>query len=634
MHIVLVLDQFDDGNNGTTVTARRYAQELRKLGHTVTILAGGEDAENKVGAPLHKIPIFEKLIESQGMKFAKPSDKSYYKAFKNADIVHFYMGFRFCRRGEEMARQLQLPTIAAFHTQPENITSSIGMGQSKAANRFLYWWFYHVFYNRFHIIHCPSDFIANELAGHHYDADLRVISNGVDDVFVPHPEIKRTRKPDETFNILMIGRLSGEKRQDLIIEAAKRSKYSGRIRLYFAGQGPKEHEYTRLSKGLSNLPVFGFYSSEELVRLINSCDLYVHASDAEIEGISCMEALACGLVPVISDSPLSATKQFALEDRSLFKAGDAGALAERIDYWIEHPDERLAMEEAYAKSGDKMRVSSCVRQAEQMYTDAIKEFHRKGYKNPGEIPIRRLTHPNAEKVNAQFAKSSSIRSGVNFWVRSIIGILLSFIDIVFLGLSVKGRKNLRAVESGAVTVCNHVHPMDCTAIKVATFPRSIWYTSLRRNLEIPFTGWLVKACGGLPLPEQPMKIARFQKELCKGINRGELIHFYPEGMLVKYSENLRPFHEGAFLTAVKADCPVLPMKITFREPHGIRSIWRHKPFMTLEFKPPLYPKSTLKERAASKDLMERTIRVMNEEEGADYKPAFRPEAAEVPVTMF
>ena len=65
MNIVLVVDQFDDGNNGTTVTARRYAHELRKLGHRVTILAGGEPAEHKICAPNHTIPFFEKLIDSQ-----------------------------------------------------------------------------------------------------------------------------------------------------------------------------------------------------------------------------------------------------------------------------------------------------------------------------------------------------------------------------------------------------------------------------------------------------------------------------------------------------------------------------------------------------------------------------------------
>jgi hypothetical protein len=66
------------------------------------------------GAPY---PVFQKLIESQGMCFAKPDEEAYYTAFKDADIVHFYMPFRFCRRGEELARQMGIPTVAAFHVQ-------------------------------------------------------------------------------------------------------------------------------------------------------------------------------------------------------------------------------------------------------------------------------------------------------------------------------------------------------------------------------------------------------------------------------------------------------------------------------------------------------------------------------------
>ena len=56
-----------------------------------------------------------------------------------------------------------------------------------------------------------------------------------------------------------------------------------------------------------------------------------------------MEAFACGLVPVIADSPRSATPQFALDERSLFPAGDTDVLAERIDWWLEHPEERREM---------------------------------------------------------------------------------------------------------------------------------------------------------------------------------------------------------------------------------------------------------------------------------------------------
>lgn len=87
-------------------------------------------------------------------------------------------------------------------------------------------------------------------------------------------------------------------------------------------------------------------------------DLYVHTSDAEIEAMSCMEAFACGLVPVIADSPRSATPQFALDERSLFPAGDADALAERIDWWIEHPQEREEMEHRYADHASSMHSRS------------------------------------------------------------------------------------------------------------------------------------------------------------------------------------------------------------------------------------------------------------------------------------
>ena len=88
MKIVLVIDQFDDSNNGTTVTARRFAGQLRRRGHEVVILAGGAPCEGKICAPVHRIPVFQKLIESQGMCFAKPDEEAYYTAFKDADIVY------------------------------------------------------------------------------------------------------------------------------------------------------------------------------------------------------------------------------------------------------------------------------------------------------------------------------------------------------------------------------------------------------------------------------------------------------------------------------------------------------------------------------------------------------------------
>lgn len=87
-------------------------------------------------------------------------------------------------------------------------------------------------------------------------------------------------------------------------------------------------------------------------------DLYVHAADVEIEAIACLEAVASGLVPVIADSPLSATSQFALDHRSLFEAGNVDDLAERIDWWYEHATARHQMARVYAESANQYRLKT------------------------------------------------------------------------------------------------------------------------------------------------------------------------------------------------------------------------------------------------------------------------------------
>ncbi len=606
MKIVLVIDQFDHSNNGTTMTARRFAEQLRRRGHTVKVLAAGAPEPDKITVPKHHIPLFQGLIESQGMYFAQPLDEAYYEAFRDADVVHFYMPFRFCRRGECIARQMHIPTVAAFHVQPENITSTLYLGRCKWLNEFLYRRFRDTFYNRFDYIHCPSQFIADQLTLHNYGAECRVISNGVDSAFVPAAApVKRT---DHTFRILMIGRLSQEKRQDLIIQAAALSRHSSEIQLIFAGKGPRLRHDQRLARHLPRKPVFGFYTQEELVELIHSCDLYVHASDAEIEGISCMEAFSCGLVPVISDSPLSATHQFALDERSLFRAGDAQSLAECIDYWIEHPTEKAELGEKYAAYGSGMRVEQCVAQAEQMYTDAIAHWKQSGYRRVEEPRWKRWLHPDAQKAAARYRAGNPMRESAKTLLANLLSPILFLLDTIVWGCSVEGREHLKQVQGGAVTVMNHIHPMDCTMVKLATFPRPIRYISMRSNVEIPFAGWLTHALGAIPLPEDVAELMSLEHRLETGIRQGDWIHYYAEGLLVRYHQEVRPFRKGAFLTAVRADCPVVPMRIICQPPHGIRKLWRHKPFLHIIIGEPLWRDPALKQGQAVKDLMERTHR--------------------------
>lgn len=611
MRIVFVVDQYDSLNNGTTATARRFAEELKKRGHDVSILAAGTEVSEKIQVAKLKIPIFQSLIEKQGFCFARPNDEAYYRAFRNADIVHFFLPTWFCRRGEFIARQMKIPTVSAFHLQPENVTYSIGLGKSKKANAILYRYFYRSFYNRFRYIHCPSEMIADQLKKHEYDAQCRVISNGVNDFFRP----VKTERPsylEGKIVLLMVGRLSGEKRQDLLIEAVQYSKYRDNIQLVFAGRGPKEKKYRKLGRKLKNPPIIRFCNQEELLELFNICDIYVHASDAEIEGISCIEAMACGAVPVISDSELSATKSFALHPNCLFSAGNAKSLAEKIDYWIEHPEERQKMSVLYAEKTDGMRVSKCAAEMEKLYKEVIEDFHAHGYKQPDKSRIRRITHPDADAVSVSYAKKTPFRQVLFSAFTNLLALIIYIIDTVCFGLVIKGKSQLKKVNGGAVTVMNHVHPMDCTMVKLAVFPRRIYFTSLRNNLELPFVGWLIKFCGALPVPTSNGKMVRFIKQIKQGIKNGDLVHFYPEGMLIRNYEGLREFYPGAFYTAVHSDCPVIPMVLINLYPHGLWRLAGGKRRMQLVIGEPQYPNKVLPQKESVIELQNRTWNIMQE----------------------
>ncbi len=379
MIITLVMDQYGDTSNGTTTTAMRLADIMRKHGHTVRIVTSVENVreENVYVVPERNLPLLNSIVHSQGMKLAKPDKKILTDAITGADIVHFFLPFGLSKAGKSIADKLHIATTAAFHVQPENITYTIKMNKVELVNMLIYKIF-EQYYNKFAHIHCPSQMLKDILDGYGYKAKKHVISNGVSDYFVKTDSV-RPKELEGQYLILMSGRFSREKRQDLIIEAVAGSKYADDIRLIFCGKGPWKKSLIKKAEalGLKNKPIFKFCDWQELRDTINYCDLYVHASDVEIEAISCMEAFSCGLVPVISDSPMVATKQFALDEKNLFRKGNAEDLRNKIEYFIEHPDEKREYSERYVEYAKNFRVENCVLEMEKMFETAIAENRAK-----------------------------------------------------------------------------------------------------------------------------------------------------------------------------------------------------------------------------------------------------------------
>ncbi len=292
------------------------------------------------------------------------------------DVVHILLPFKTGRAAIKIAMQLNKPFTTAFHAPAETITSHLGLKNFSPANNYIYRRFYNKFYRHAQFVHCPSEFMANEIRTRGYNMDLRAITNGVTPLF-RKMDVEKPEHLKDKFCILFVGRLSKEKRHDLVIDAVLNSKYKDNIQLIFAGHGPLKETLEKQARNLPNKLMIEFKPKEELVKLINYCDLYVHASDIESEAIACIEAISCGKTAIISDSSRSATKAFALTDKNLFEAGNYLDLAQKIDYFIENPKTLKEQELMYEKYAESFRIESAMNQMEEMFNDAIKFYSTK-----------------------------------------------------------------------------------------------------------------------------------------------------------------------------------------------------------------------------------------------------------------
>lgn len=373
MKIVIVIDLIDLKTNGSVMTALRFADGLKERGHEVRLVAIGANGEHDCCIAERYIPLVTPVAAKNQIKFGKFEEDKIRKTFEGADLVHFIFPFKLEMMCKRLADEMGIPTTAAFHVQPENFSYNMHMGANKLICGFLYSKFRKDFYKDFNRIHCPSAVIAKQLEAHGYKSELYVISNGYDKDFVPPAEKRENGK----FEIVMVGRLSPEKNQKVLVSAIAQCKYKDKIHLNLLGNGPRKKALIKQAQKLGVDVSFGFYPKEQLVQKLQCCDLYVHTAKVETEAIACIEAIACGLVPVISDSKLSATSQFALDERSLFENDNAESLAKKIEYWFENDEERKKMSAVYAKSAFKYSLENSLKKAERMFIDEINEYKAK-----------------------------------------------------------------------------------------------------------------------------------------------------------------------------------------------------------------------------------------------------------------
>jgi glycosyltransferase involved in cell wall biosynthesis len=362
LEIAFVADTLFEPIGGGVIAGRHFVEKLRERHHVVVL---GADACGPDGVPLPGFQLPLRAMRTMRFVMAFPDRAKIARAVANVDVVHLQFPFWLSLATLDEARRAGRKVVAGFHVQPENALTNVGV-RSARARRFVYSYFVEHLYDRVDAVVCPTRFAERKLREHGLRTRTFVVSNGVPPDIGAAPVAPRERA-DDGFLLLAVGRLGAEKRHDVLLEAVARSRHRARIRVVICGAGPRDELLRRLARRLGVRADVGYVPRDELRRLLFTADLFVHPSEVELEGVSVLEAMSAGLPVLVASSPESAAAELALDDRFRFPAGDAGALATRIDGLLADPAELAGARRAYLERARGFELSASVDSLVRVY---------------------------------------------------------------------------------------------------------------------------------------------------------------------------------------------------------------------------------------------------------------------------
>ena len=336
---MLVSDQYPPMVGGVPTVVSQLAAGFAARGHDVAVLApsgGWRGGTGSTGAAQVSYagsapwPLYPGLR----IAIARPATIRRQVAAFGPDVVHAHSPLTLGRAALAAARQLAIPVVYTNHYLPANVLPA--MRQRPAAFDRAFYSYLVGFGNRCALVTAPTATALGLLKVRGLAAPSRVISNGIDTTsFRPGPAdaVLRDRYGlvGDVPVILSLGRLSPEKRADVLIDAVARLTVPARLVL--AGTGPDAGRLAARARklGVASQVLFpGFIPDADIAGLYRLGQVFATASEAELQGITTMHALASGL-PVVA-ARAGALAELVTHGTSgyLFVPGQASQAAEYI----------------------------------------------------------------------------------------------------------------------------------------------------------------------------------------------------------------------------------------------------------------------------------------------------------------
>ncbi len=386
MHIMIVTDQYPPMIGGVPTVTHDLAVDLVQRGHAVWVAApsyGMRDARRlEQGVRIYRYSSFEwPAYKELRIPFLPIMPMRSLLKKSEPDIIHIHSPAVLGNIAQIVAGGLRKPVIATNHYLPINMSRSltsdplIGKHFSNVTYSYLV-----NFCNRCEYVTAPTMTALKLLYEHGLHAPARAISNGIDlTKFTPGPPDPAIRErfnlPQDKPLILHVNRLSEEKRVNILIDAVAKMHNNAHVAL--VSTGPAEQELRAQVADLhveDRVSFLGYVRDADLLALRRSSEFFAIPSEADLQSLATMEAMACGL-------PVVAANAYALpelvhhnKNGFLFKGGDSTEMAHYMDQLVDDADLRKRMGAESLQIIAKHDRTQVLDQWEELYHRLSREF--------------------------------------------------------------------------------------------------------------------------------------------------------------------------------------------------------------------------------------------------------------------
>jgi glycosyltransferase involved in cell wall biosynthesis len=384
LRIAMICDPIGEYKAGAIVSVIRFSKLLIDRGHHVVFI-GAKTKDHNTDDYIRGIKTYRyrslPLPKSGGWHLAFPTISEIKKVLRQEkiDLIHVILPMPGAIVAIKAAKSLGIKIVAHSHSQPENLFMDapkfLRPSLDGIWNTFLAW-----LYSKGDAIVYPS-IMAFTLLKHLTSPDKKsvVISNGVNTDEYKPTEIgdfySRFEIPTDTTKIVYVGRLFPEKSVDTLIKAMPYIiEQNPHMHLMIVGGGHLREKLEKLSHDLhmeKHISFLGLVSDEDKVLAYNAGDIFASPSFAELEGMTVLEAMACGKPIIIPDALMNAAKYFVDGNGLLFETSNSKDLAEKIVTLINDIQLRKQMGEKSIENSKRYDIHTSVKKLEDLYESVL-----------------------------------------------------------------------------------------------------------------------------------------------------------------------------------------------------------------------------------------------------------------------